>query len=124
MNGRTLLLGMVVLVSAIATTGCSNGQPRFKGIDAYNNATETNQYGPVPGVDPYSYGGTAYATGGLAPAAMYGTGALGAFDGDPNHFAAIIQYNGDTVPPVDWGGGKNYTDTSGIVPQVAKPDGE
>ena len=98
MNGRTLILALVVIIGGFATSGCSNGQPRFKGIDSYQNATTTNAYAPVVGMDPYSYGGTAYATGGRAPAASYGTGADGPFDGDPSHYAKIAAFNGSGWP--------------------------
>jgi len=123
MNGRTLLFAVALICGAIATTGCSNGQPRFKGLDSYSNATTTNNYGPLPGIDPYSYGGTAYASGGLKPGVSYGTGAYGPFDGDPAHFAAVSADNGGDVWPIDWGNGK--VDSSGIiVPEPPKPIGD
>jgi hypothetical protein len=123
MNGRTLLFALALLTGAIGTTGCSNGQPRFKGIDSYDNATTTNAYAPVQGMDPYSYGGTAYASGGTLPGVSYGTGAEGLFDGDPAHFAAVMAVNGGDSWPVDWGGGK--LDSSGIIiPEPPTPIGD
>ena len=120
MNGRTLLFALILACGAVATTGCSNGQPRFKGLDSYENATTTNPLGPVQGIDPYSYGGTAYASGGLAPGVSYGTGASDPFDGDLAHFVAVVAYNGGDVWPIDWGNGA--LDSSGIiVPEPPKP---
>ncbi len=119
MNGRTLLPALALAFGAFAVSGCSNGQPRLKGLDAYANATMTNDYVPVDGIDPYSYGGTAYASGGTKPGVSYGTGAEGDMDGDAKHFRDIAGYNGANWP-VDWGTG--YLDSSGIVvPQPPKP---
>ena len=128
MNGRILLIALSALCGGLSLTGCSNGQPRFKGLDSYANATTPNTYEKLPGIDPYSYGGTAYATGGTQPAASYGTGADGQFDGDPAHYAAIEAFNGSSSPPIDWAGGAGdgkAVDTSGIVvPQPPKPIGD
>jgi len=124
MNGRTFLFALALLCGGITTTGCSNGQPRFKGLDSYSSATSTNAYEPAKGIDPYSYGGTAYASGGLAPAASYGTDAEGPFDGDPGHYAAIDSVNGATWP-VDWAGDGKPLDSSGIVvPEPPRPIAE
>ena len=113
MNGRSIFFASALFCGALSMTGCSNGQPRFKGLDSYTNATTTNAYEPVQGIDPYSYGGTAYASGGLAPGVSYGTGAGGPLDGDPAHFAALTAANGGDAWPIDWGTGA--LDSSGIV---------
>ena len=119
MNGRTLLATLVFAGAAAALTGCSNGQPRFKGLDSYNNATTPNDYRAVSGIDPYSYGGTAYASGGTQPGVSYGTGATGEDDGDAKHYAALFAHNGSNWP-IDWGGGA--VDSSGVVvPQPPQP---
>ncbi|MHB8635137.1 MAG: hypothetical protein ACYC96_01545 [Fimbriimonadaceae bacterium] len=124
MNGRTLLVAFALLCGGFVVSGCSNGQPRFKGLDSYENATTTNAYGPVAGMDPYSYGGTAYASGGREPAASYGTGANGPDDGDPAHYAAVATEN-KAAWPIDWSGDGKPLDSSGIiVPEPPKPIGD
>lgn len=121
MKSNFLLPALAVVFAAFALSGCSNGQPRFKGVEAYKNTTEPNDYDKLPPMDPYSYGGTAYASGGLAPAASYGTGANDPFDGDPAHYVAMADRDGPDVPPVDWGDG-HPLDTSGyIVVEPPKP---
>lgn len=108
--------GILLIVAAgLAVGGCSNGQPRFKSVESYNNATSTNDYKPYR-MDPGSFGGVAEASGGTKPGMSYGTGAQGPDQGDPGHYARMKAVSGDTEP--DWGGGES--DSLGIkVPPAA-----
>ncbi len=103
MKGKTLVASIFAgAVLAGCQSGPLEGQPRFKGVEAYKSAVETNDYGKLGPMDPYSYGGTAYASGGLTPAASYGTGANDPFDGDPGHYEAMAQRNGPDIGAIDW----------------------
>ncbi len=85
-----LRVGLALLAGAMVLgTGC-----RFKSGESYMAATVPNSTAPYV-MDPYSYGGVSYATGGLRPNMSYGTGARGDLDGDPKFLSEMAARMGD-----------------------------
>lgn len=97
---RTLVRLASFAAVAASVSGC-----RFKGYEAFSAATTPMNYTYPKKGDPYGYGGTADASGGLQPQAQYGTGA---------------QENGTVLPGYDQpqkGSGQQL----GEYPNVASP---
>lgn len=96
LSKRHLIQGIVFVGLLTALGGC---HPNFNGYNAFHSA-ET----PIPEqtyvMDPGSYAGNAYASGGTQPGTSYGTGAKGKHDGDKAHYAAMAALR--PQGPVDW----------------------
>lgn len=79
-------------LALVAMAGC-----RIKSVDSYLTST-TPDVPSAPVNDPYSFGGVAYASGGLTPQMSYGTGARGEFDGAPEYFTKMSRISGNKIP--------------------------
>ena len=96
----------LVIISGFFVAGC---HPDFVGLNSYNAATTPNSYKPYT-MDPGSYAGYGFSSGGRAPGMSYGTGSQeGAYDGhpycgDPGHYVRMAAIKKDQFGngPVNW----------------------
>jgi|GEM_PF-6826719 len=101
---RVALIALILPVLA----GC---HIEMRGDEAYKAANIQNSQAPVV-MDPGSYGGTSFASGGVAPGTSFGTGSTKekydghTVDGNPSHYDQMKklrqQQFGDG--PVNWTG--------------------
>ena len=62
----------VIFLAAIVTLGISGGcMPHVKVVESYTSATEPNAKARGTTIDPYTYGGTASASGGTHAKSSY-----------------------------------------------------
>lgn len=91
-----IILGLIGLGMIAVLGGC---EPNLNGVNAYK-AAETPNPAQTYVMDPGSYAGDAYGSGGTKPGTSYGTGAKGNMDGNKAHYKAMEEVRG--TGPVDW----------------------